>query len=178
MKSTEFYELIKDQFQYGGKKYGLTSTRESTDVLFDEHGKNWLFGTIDKYTYRFTNLKREKDLLKIATYMYILWLKRGFHIDDKRTVPVDTNITIKSKFFDTFIERFEKYFDSRLVVTIEHPDIEDISKELKIWSMIEWKELRESVIFRVFRLSYFLWKEKYEGIKEHDKDTEKEHERK
>ena len=72
----KFIELVRDQFTYGGKKYALSQERESTDVLFDRHGKNWLIGTIDKYTFRYQNLARERDLLKIACYMYILWLKR------------------------------------------------------------------------------------------------------
>ncbi len=43
-------------------------------------GEEGLLWTINKYLYRFKNQHREKDLLKIATYMYILWLKYGFHL--------------------------------------------------------------------------------------------------
>jgi hypothetical protein len=32
-----------------------------------------------KYLGRYKNFRREKDLLKIATYMYIAWLKEGYH---------------------------------------------------------------------------------------------------
>ena len=41
---------------------------------------DWVLGTIVKYVFRFKNFGREKDLFKIATYCYILWLKCGFHL--------------------------------------------------------------------------------------------------
>src|SRR3990167_3212186 len=47
----KFNELVKNQFIYGGQKYAATEEREATDILFDVHGKNWLFGTMDKYCY-------------------------------------------------------------------------------------------------------------------------------
>jgi len=172
MNLTEFTNLIKDQFQYGGKKYGLTSTRESTDELFDKHGKNWLIGTIDKYCYRYTNLKRERDLLKIATYMYILWLKRGFHIDKKRVIPIDTNIKTKNEFFDMFINKFKSYIKYYDMLTFNYP-IESISKELSKWSINEWKAIQEYNIFQIVYLSHTIWNNNYAGIEKHDKDTYK-----
>ena len=75
-----FNDLIIQQLTYGGKKYALTDKRESTDQLFDDFGRGWLFGTMAKYCKRFKNLARERDILKIACYVYILWLKKGFHI--------------------------------------------------------------------------------------------------
>lgn len=83
-----FAELIKDQWQYGGKKYEHTEEREVTDVIVDVFGMSWLFGTVVKYLLRFMNLHREKDLLKIACYMYITWLKCGFH--EKKKHDTDT----------------------------------------------------------------------------------------
>jgi hypothetical protein len=35
-----------------------------------------------KYIFRFKNFHREKDLLKIATYCFILWLKMGAHLQE------------------------------------------------------------------------------------------------
>ena len=172
MNLTEFTNLIKDQFQYGGKKYGLTSTRESTDELFDKHGKNWLIGTIDKYCYRYTNLKRERDLLKISTYMYILWLKRGFHIDNKRVIPIDTNIKTKNEFFDTFINSFKTHI-KYCVMLESNNSIKNISQELGRLSMREWKKIGEYDIFLILYLSYTIWNNNYAGIKKHDKDTYK-----
>ena len=74
------FEKVARQFQYGGQKYAQTSEKEATDVLFDDFGKNWLFGTLAKYVKRYQNLARERDLLKIACYCFIIWLKRGFHL--------------------------------------------------------------------------------------------------
>jgi len=58
---------------------------EATDLIcklwekpgFDE--VTWILKTMIKYVFRFERKHREKDLLKIATYCYILWLKMGFH---------------------------------------------------------------------------------------------------
>ena len=78
-----FAKLIKDQFVYGGKKYELLPGIESTDILTLSWGVEGLLWTINKYLFRFKNFHREKDLLKVATYMYILWLKYGFHLEEK-----------------------------------------------------------------------------------------------
>jgi len=63
-----FVELISNQFTYGGQKYAATTTKEATDILVDDFGYRWLLGTVAKYTKRFANLARERDLLKIACY--------------------------------------------------------------------------------------------------------------
>jgi len=65
---SKFNLLVQEQFLYGGKKYAMTNTKESTDVLFDRYSDLWLYGTMDKYCQRFRNLERERDLLKIACY--------------------------------------------------------------------------------------------------------------
>jgi len=44
-----------------------------------------------KYLGRYKNFGREKDLLKISAYMYILWLKGGFQFKEKH----DEDIKIK-----------------------------------------------------------------------------------
>ena len=81
----EFLALISNQFHYGGKKYGgIMMDREATDVICHlfggESGVDWVLGTMVKYIMRYKNFGQEKDLLKIATYCYILWLKAGFHL--------------------------------------------------------------------------------------------------
>lgn len=81
-----FVELIKNQFWHGGEKYRLTEDKEFTDHICEfvpgVTGVDWVLGTVYKYLGRYKNFGREKDLLKIATYMYILWLKGGFHLKD------------------------------------------------------------------------------------------------
>lgn len=92
----KFAELIESQFAHGGDKYVLAGfeDREATDVISSVFGGptefDWILGTITKYIFRFKNFQREKDLLKIATYCYILWLKQGNHLKeshDTDTVP-------------------------------------------------------------------------------------------
>ncbi len=85
----KFASLIGNQFKHGGDKYRLQGfdDREATDVISSVFGGqsefDWVLGTMMKYLFRFKNFQREKDLLKIATYCYILWLKQGNHLTEK-----------------------------------------------------------------------------------------------
>lgn len=78
----QFMTLIKNQFDHGGDKYQLSPTKEMTDLVCElvpgDTGVDWVLGTMLKYLGRFKNFEREKDLLKIATYCYIAWLKKGY----------------------------------------------------------------------------------------------------
>ena len=91
----KFADLIGNQFKHGGDKYKLPGfeDREATDVISAVFGGkteyDWILGTMMKYLFRFKNFNREKDLLKIATYCFILWLKMGGHLVDKH--DEDTN---------------------------------------------------------------------------------------
>ena len=82
----KFVELIKNQFWHGGDKYKLNDTKEFTDGICEMFpgmtGVDWVLGTMLKYLGRYKNFGREKDLLKIATYCYILWLKGGYHKEE------------------------------------------------------------------------------------------------
>lgn len=84
----KFAGLVSNQFEYGGDKYSVPGfdDREATDIISSVFGGvsefDWVLGTMMKYLFRFKNFHREKDLLKIATYCYILWLKQGNHLND------------------------------------------------------------------------------------------------
>ena len=82
----EFFEFIDNQFTHGGDKYKLDGNKEFTDLICEafpgDTGIDWILGTCMKYMGRYKNFKREKDVFKIATYMYILWLKAGFHLKE------------------------------------------------------------------------------------------------
>ena len=84
----EFTGLIRNQFKHGGDKYKGNADKEFTDLICEtfpgESGIDWVLGTCMKYLGRYKNFGREKDLLKVGTYMYILWLKGGFHINNKK----------------------------------------------------------------------------------------------
>ncbi len=198
-KITTFTMLVKDQFVYGGKKYALEKKRESTDLLFDDFGANWLYGTIAKYLFRFQNLQRERDLLKIACYSYILWLKRGFFIDDRREVPIDTNIKIKEVFFEEFINKvrefiLDKYlyrnnychfvaynralstqeiqnYYNRSLKMKEKGFLDKIFSILKSFTKLKWKDITEESLLEIFFLSFIIWRREFAEKKEHDTDT-------
>lgn len=87
-----FSELISNQFTHGGDKYKGNGQKEFTDLICEsfpgESGVDWVLGTCMKYLGRYKNFGREKDLLKVATYMYILWLKGGFHLNKEHDEDV------------------------------------------------------------------------------------------
>jgi len=84
---SKFAELIVNQFSHGGDKYKGNGEKEFTDLICEsfpgDSGVDWVLGTCMKYLGRYKTFGREKDLLKVATYMYILWLKGGFHLNEQ-----------------------------------------------------------------------------------------------
>ena len=80
----DFVELLQNQFEHGGSKYAGNEEagKEFTDIICEafpgESGVDFVLSTCMKYLGRIRNFKREKDTLKVACYMYILWLKLGF----------------------------------------------------------------------------------------------------
>ena len=82
----KFSKLIENQFNHGGEKYKGNGEEEFTDLICrsfpGESGVDWVLGTIMKYAGRYKNFGREKDLLKMSTYCFILWLKGGFHLNE------------------------------------------------------------------------------------------------
>jgi len=90
----KFAKLIGNQFNHGGEKYSLKgqADKEFTDLVCEispgKTGADWILQTMVKYVGRFLNFEREKDLLKIATYCYILWLKMGFHLSEEHDEDV------------------------------------------------------------------------------------------
>lgn len=179
---TKFTELIKDQFQYGGKKYSdkTDSTKEVTDILFDVYGDGWLFGTIDKYTYRFENVHREKDLLKIACYMYILWLKRGFfvHPTGVNDPPLFTTVKIKERYFDDFISNIKNYKVPAINKTIcilgfdTMPGIDKISCLVKSFASSAWESIKQDTILEIFIYTLNIWEEEFYNKHLAGKDTD------
>lgn len=124
-----FNELVRQQYDYGGSKYAgdsVNSQKEATDYLVDDFTYLWLIGTFAKYAKRFKNTSRERDLLKTGCYMYITWLKRGFHIYPNGTSEIiDTNVFIKNQYYTKFL----KQVDESSVVGVD--DITKIYEKFK-----------------------------------------------
>lgn len=173
-----FVSLIKDQFMYGGQKYAFNNKKEVTDILFYTYGYKWLLGTMDKYTYRYSNLKREKDLLKIACYTYILWLKRGFHLNrEGEQSIINTKVKVKEKYFSRFLSRksendiyIDKYpkisnhilYISKLITEMGNEAISDNA----------WYDITELDLFLIFSKAYSQWvKDSWHLNHTHDTDT-------
>lgn len=104
----KFSHWVYDQFAYGGVKYASTAAKEGTDILVEDFGWQWLFGTQAKYVMRFKNTHREKDILKIATYFFIDWLKLGYHLHQSGTASIQcTTVPVKAEFFPLFLCRVQ-----------------------------------------------------------------------
>ena len=140
----KWFGEIEGQFKYGGKKYAHSTEKESTDCLFDDFGKNWLFGTLAKYCKRYTNLAREKDLLKIACYCFIIWLKRGFHYGKQGTKEIiNTTVDVKSKQFNTFGDKaFEFMGDYDTLELDEKKAIDGIYGKLSYFAKIDFNDIK------------------------------------
>lgn len=82
-----FREMMDRQFMFGGSKYKMDGQedKEVTDWACElcpgTTGADWILATIAKYLGRYKNFKRERDLLKAATYCFIMWLKMGHHLE-------------------------------------------------------------------------------------------------
>ena len=121
--------------------------------------------------------------------MYIIWLKRGFYIDDKRRVPLDTNIDNKTANFDTFLDRFTEYNEESIRFEkryhrIDETELSDEDKKivsdsvlggiydnLKKMATLDWTDIKERDIFYIFRKMRLIWEEKFSNVEEHDLDT-------
>lgn len=182
MIDEKFIELVKDQFTYGGRKYALNNERESTDVLFETYGANWLFGTMAKYIYRFNNLARERDLLKIACYCYILWLKRGYWLKSTGLLDVlDTNTELKTKYYTTFVKEVNDFMYYTDIEDCKNPNLiesdsiefhkECILELLKGFPFENFNKTLKNDILNIFCRCYLIWKYKYKNTEKHDTDT-------
>lgn len=85
-----FIELIEDQLQYGGTKYQATDEKEATDVICEVFGLEWRLGEMMKRILRFRNVRRERDLLKLAAEAFLVWVQMGFHEVDDTDHDADT----------------------------------------------------------------------------------------
>ena len=91
----KFAKFIENQFNHGGSKYTMDDNlnKEISDWVCElspgETGADWILQTICKYAGRYKNFQREKDLFKMATYCYIMWLKMGYHLQDEHDEDVN-----------------------------------------------------------------------------------------
>ena len=72
----KWFDIIVKQFTHGSQKYTFFDEFDYTDVL-RYADPNWVSVTIQKYVRRFEVEAREKDLIKMATYAYIVWIQDG-----------------------------------------------------------------------------------------------------
>jgi len=77
----EFTELMKKLALQGTEKYsGAEAHKKETidiipDILGEEGYLNFVLGDFIKRVFRFKNQRRESDLVKIALWAYLLWMR-------------------------------------------------------------------------------------------------------
>ncbi len=178
---TTFNELVADQSNYGGKKYALAgqTKRESTDELFDDFGKGWLFGTMAKYCKRFRNLARERDLLKIGCYLYLLWLKKGFHVakEGLKIDVLDTYVKQKEENFEPFLKHIQDIQNNHVLFFQAEKEADDMLGEvydiLKHWANAKWSQIGAVGIYMLYYKMFLIWQAKFSQVENHDTDTGK-----
>ena len=70
-----FVKEIEKQILGGGKRYSISDNKEMTDYICELVGNDWIIGNILKYCGEYQRTKIKRDLFKIATYAFILWLR-------------------------------------------------------------------------------------------------------
>lgn len=182
-KLSDFFQYIQNQFEYGGRKYAFSGEKESTDCLYDDFSPACLYGTLSKYCRRYSNLARSRDLFKIACYSFILFLKRGYHLDPQGVdVPINTTVDIKSKYFSKFKESTTIYLEDMPIdkdVSLDEVyhllanliDIKHNFKTGEVTITTDWKKLTDNVLFEIFGIAYVVWRRDFGDQEEQDEDV-------
>jgi len=173
----KFNELNEDQFRYGGIKYSSSNEKEATDCLFDVYGFKWLIGTVHKYIYRTKNLARERDLLKIACYQFIIWLKRGYHLNQLGSeIPINTTVKVKTESFSKFSEYISNYYtlnENYLQSYLDEGEaLSRISEILENMADFNWLDITEETLLEIYCLSFIYWNNKYYKTNTAGNDTD------
>jgi hypothetical protein len=84
-----FVKLMQEQLMKGAQKYANNEKREFTDIICNAVGaKQFILGTIMKYCGRILNddPRQAEDIVKIATYAYLLWLKLYSEKEEEKNI--------------------------------------------------------------------------------------------
>lgn len=188
-----FNSYVREQFEYGGIKYAGDESkpqREATDDLVDDFTYLWLIGTFAKYAKRIKNVAREKDTLKIACYMFITWLKRGYHLTPQGTDEIiDTNVAIKTQYYSMFTNvvnhygaeisvdgKIEELYEKFLEIVNRHLDsaisLGSVNSS-SVRDLIQkgFNKITEEDLIYVYKVCYLIWKNKFESNAGTDTDT-------
>jgi len=131
--------------------FDLFLTTVEDTVNYKKHKENvkYFLDEISKGKYPF-----KKDLIQIAVYMYILWLKRGFHLI-RQGAKSEQNITpeIKSLCFSDFKFAVSQFADK----IVSHRPLRDSYIVLKYMIHKPFNEIYEVEIVEVFTHIYYAW---------------------
>ena len=125
----------------------ILKTNVKEDYLFERYTYQFLIGTIDTFTLEYGEKGNQKTLIKLSYYIYVLWLKRGFHLGDRNKVFVkNTPKAIKKEYFSTFA--------NHKIVKIKENTILNIVRK---WSDVSFSNIKEKQVFTAFDSCYFAW---------------------
>ena len=110
-----FMGILEKQFTGCGDKYAFSEDAEWTDVLCAST-PTWVEDTIKKYVGRYKQYGQGKDLIKMATYAFILAIKHGAIQGMDSVLDGDpmycTTVPVKATHWPYFRERVESIADS------------------------------------------------------------------
>lgn len=136
---TQFFELISNEFE----------TNDNIDILFSDFGKNWFLGTIGNYV-------KTKQINLTGYYIFIAWLKRGFHLKEKGSYDViNTTVESKLEYYSTFIDRALEYISTNEI--IESETTNQIYELLKDCEDTIFELTPEKKFLQIFQLAYHTW---------------------
>ena len=163
----EFMKGHVSQWEGGGTRYAYNDEKEWTDVICEKVGNKWIGGNIIKYageTYnevRQGNKAPEVNLMKIAVYAFIWWIK-----EYKETY---TTVLNKRKYYEEFKLKFRTELDS-----FSGDDFTQEVTHEEVASCVEdfITERDESLLIRMAVLGYVWWLQQYGNFTQRDKGEE------
>ena len=154
----EYFDLVEREFDcYNLNHQSHDDGIELIDTLLKEYGNQWLAGTMGKHYFDYVKTKNKNNLIKICAYCYLVWLKRGFHIQSTGLCNItNINIKIKYKYFNDFCntiyQSLLKYNKMNTNFNIEY--VYYILREIEY---SKFENIKEKQIFLIFRNCFNTW---------------------
>jgi len=157
-----FLNACKSQWEEGGRRYAYSKNKESTDIITEIVGNEWIGGNIAKYVYEIWNAKRQNELLpevdffKIAVYAFIWWIK-----EFKQEY---TTVEAKKKYWSEFVENVRYCKSDFFVVKDDFIDI--------VSYLVNIERNDETLYFTLAMDAYMWWIQEQENLTDRDKGEE------
>jgi hypothetical protein len=160
-----FIKACESQWREGGKRYAYSEEKESTDLITEIAGNQWIGGNIAKYVFEIWNAKRnmeklpEVDFFKVAVYSFIWWIKE---LKQKYTT-----VKLKEKYWPEFIRETE-----HLSLGLEKIIINKDMFFSSVRYLIEEDSKNEWCYFQLAADAFNWWLQEQDNLTDRDKGEE------